>query len=112
MLAAITRSKLKQFMGDYQFGVLAVGGGITVAGSALDAVTRGISAALVEMQNFAVDTPRRSTKLAQGGLRYLKQFEVGNVVVTGKECDSVYRNSPIISETKVKDGELSEGSDY
>ncbi len=75
MLAAMTRPKAKQFMGDYQFDVLDIGGGITGAGIALDAVTRGLSVALVEMQDFVADTPRQSIKLVHGGMGYLKQLE-------------------------------------
>ena len=53
MLSSITRPKVKQFMRDYQFDLLVIGGGITGAGIALDAVTRGLSVALVDMQDFA-----------------------------------------------------------
>ncbi|MER2089045.1 MAG: glycerol-3-phosphate dehydrogenase/oxidase, partial [Sporosarcina sp.] len=93
MLSAITRPKVKQFMGDYQFDVLVIGGGITGAGIALDAVTRGLSVALVEMQDFAAGTSSRSTKLVHGGLRYLKQLDVKIVAETGWERDIVYQNA-------------------
>jgi glycerol-3-phosphate dehydrogenase len=93
MLSAITRPKVKQFMGDYQFDVLVIGGGITGAGIALDAVTRGLSVALVEMQDFAAGTSSRSTKLVHGGLRYLKQLEVKIIAETGRERDIVYQNA-------------------
>ena len=83
MLSAITRPKVKQFMSDYQFDVLVIGGGITGAGIALDAVTRGFSVALIEMQDFAAGTSSRSTKLVHGGLRYLKQLELKIVAETG-----------------------------
>lgn len=93
MLSAITRPKVKQFMSDYQFDVLVIGGGITGAGIALDAVTRGLSVALIEMQDFAAGTSSRSTKLVHGGLRYLKQLELKIVAETGRERDIVYRNA-------------------
>ena len=68
MLSAIQRPKIKQHLNDYKFDLLVIGGGITGAGIALDAVTRGLSVALVEMQDFAAGTSSRSTKLVHGGL--------------------------------------------
>jgi glycerol-3-phosphate dehydrogenase len=53
--------------------VLVVGGGVTGAGIALDAATRGLSVALVERGDFASGTSSRSSKLIHGGLRYLEQ---------------------------------------
>src|SRR4051794_107008 len=55
--------------------VLVVGGGVTGAGAALDAVTRGLSTALVEARDFASGTSSRSSKLFHGGLRYLEQMD-------------------------------------
>jgi len=55
--------------------VLIVGGGITGAGLALDAVSRGLRVALVEKRDFAAGTSSRSTKLIHGGLRYLEHFD-------------------------------------
>ena len=54
-----------------------VGGGITGAGIALDAATRGLRVALVERRDFAAGTSSRSTKLIHGGLRYLAQGQAG-----------------------------------
>ena len=98
MLSSITRPKVKQFMRDYQFDLLIIGGGITGAGIALDAVTRGLSVALVDMQDFAAGTSSRSTKLIHGGLRYLKQMELKIVSETGRERDIVYRNALHVTE--------------
>src|SRR5688572_15567766 len=61
------------------FDVLVVGGGITGAGVALDAATRGYSVALVEGRDFAIGTSSRSSKLVHGGLRYLQNFDLGLV---------------------------------
>jgi glycerol-3-phosphate dehydrogenase len=55
--------------------VLVVGGGITGAGVALDAATRGLSVAMVEKRDFAAGTSSRSSKLIHGGLRYLEQLD-------------------------------------
>jgi glycerol-3-phosphate dehydrogenase len=59
--------------------VLVVGGGVTGAGVALDAATRGLSVALVEKRDFGAGTSSRSSKLIHGGLRYLEQRDFGLV---------------------------------
>ena len=61
---------------DEQFDVLVVGAGVTGAGAALDAASRGLSVALVEARDLAAGTSSRSTKLIHGGLRYLEQLEL------------------------------------
>lgn len=87
------RSKLIHLMNTYSFDVLVIGGGITGAGIALDAASRGLSVALVDMQDFAAGTSSRSTKLIHGGLRYLKQLEFRLVAEVGREREIVYENS-------------------
>jgi glycerol-3-phosphate dehydrogenase len=62
-----------------EFDLVVVGGGITGAGVALDAATRGYSVALVERADFASGTSSRSSKLVHGGLRYLQHFDLGLV---------------------------------
>ena len=61
------------------FDLAVVGGGITGAGVALDAASRGYSVALVEKADFAAGTSSRSSKLIHGGLRYLQSFDLGLV---------------------------------
>ena len=61
------------------FDVLVIGGGITGAGVALDAATRGLSVALVERADYSIGTSSRSSKLVHGGLRYLQNFDLGLV---------------------------------
>ncbi|XP_073230331.1 glycerol-3-phosphate dehydrogenase, mitochondrial-like [Porites lutea] len=56
-----------------EFDVLVIGGGASGCGVALDAVTRGLSTALVERDDFASGTSSRSTKLIHGGVRYLQK---------------------------------------
>lgn len=56
------------------FDVVVIGAGVTGAGTALDAATRGLSVALVEQRDYASGTSSRSSKLFHGGLRYLEQF--------------------------------------
>jgi glycerol-3-phosphate dehydrogenase len=62
-----------------RFDVLVIGGGITGAGVALDAASRGYSVALVEQADYASGTSSRSSKLVHGGLRYLQNFDLGLV---------------------------------
>ena len=58
-----------------EFDVLIVGGGVVGAGAALDAVTRGLSTAIVEARDWASGTSSRSSKLIHGGLRYLEMLD-------------------------------------
>src|SRR5476651_1136890 len=60
-------------LADESFDVLVIGGGITGAGVALDAASRGLRTALVERDDFASGTSSKSSKLVHGGLRYLQQ---------------------------------------
>jgi glycerol-3-phosphate dehydrogenase len=61
------------------FDLVVVGGGITGAGVALDAASRGYSVALLEKADYAAGTSSRSSKLIHGGLRYLQNFDLGLV---------------------------------
>ncbi|NWQ41381.1 FAD-dependent oxidoreductase [Bacillus sp. EB106-08-02-XG196] len=94
----INRNEMIDNLKNMEFDVLVIGGGITGAGITLDAATRGMKTALVEMQDFAAGTSSRSTKLIHGGLRYLKQFEVKMVAEVGKERAIVYENGPHVTE--------------
>lgn len=58
-----------------ELDVLVIGGGVTGAGIALDAVARGLSTAIVEAQDWASGTSSRSSKLVHGGLRYLQMLD-------------------------------------
>jgi len=59
-----------------EFDVVVIGGGITGAGVALDAASRGLRVALLERDDFASGTSSKSSKLIHGGLRYLQQGDV------------------------------------
>lgn len=61
--------------GGPELDVLVIGGGVTGAGIALDAVTRGLSTAVIEAQDWASGTSSRSSKLVHGGLRYLQMLD-------------------------------------
>ena len=73
----IARSDAVAALRAERFDVVVVGGGITGAGVALDAATRGYSVALVEKADYASGTSSRSSKLVHGGLRYLQNFDLG-----------------------------------
>src|SRR6187551_268537 len=75
----LTRTDAITAMGSDAYDVLVIGGGITGAGVALDAATRGYSVALVEKSDYAAGTSSRSSKLVHGGLRYLQNFDLGLV---------------------------------
>jgi glycerol-3-phosphate dehydrogenase len=95
--SSLNREDFLKTMSKVHYDLLIIGGGITGAGIALDAVLRGMKVALVEMQDFAAGTSSRSTKLVHGGLRYLKQFQVGMVAEVGKERAVVYENGPHVT---------------
>lgn len=94
--SAIERAHQIENLKNQHFDILVIGGGITGAGIALDAATRGLKVALVEKRDFAEGTSSRSTKLIHGGLRYLKQLEFGIVRETGQERTILYKNAPHI----------------
>lgn len=75
----IDRAQALAALSEEPFDVVVIGGGITGAGVALDAATRGYSVALVERADFASGTSSRSSKLIHGGLRYLQNFDLGLV---------------------------------
>jgi glycerol-3-phosphate dehydrogenase len=75
----IERAQAVAALSEDEFDVVVIGGGITGAGVALDAATRGYSVALVERADFASGTSSRSSKLVHGGLRYLQNFDLGLV---------------------------------
>ncbi len=78
-LSPAARQEALEAMQDGELDVLVVGGGITGVGTALDAVTRGLSVALLEQRDFASGTSSRSSKLIHGGLRYLEMLDFGLV---------------------------------
>jgi glycerol-3-phosphate dehydrogenase len=66
-------------MTEHELDVLVVGGGVVGAGAALDAVTRGLTTAIVDARDWASGTSSRSSKLIHGGLRYLEMLDFGLV---------------------------------
>jgi glycerol kinase len=77
-----------------KYDILIIGGGVTGAGIALDAASRGLKTCLIEKNDFASGTSNKSTKLIHGGLRYLKQMEIGLVKESGSERAIVHNLVP------------------
>ncbi|HZJ29701.1 MAG TPA: glycerol-3-phosphate dehydrogenase/oxidase [Solirubrobacterales bacterium] len=75
----ISRRQALEALAGQHFEVVVIGGGITGAGVALDAATRGYSVALLEARDYAIGTSSRSSKMVHGGLRYLQNFDLGLV---------------------------------
>lgn len=97
LLSSHQREEIYEQLKKEKLDILVIGGGITGAGIALDATTRGMKVGLVEMQDFAAGTSSRSTKLVHGGLRYLQQLEFKIVAEVGKEREIVYENGPHVT---------------
>lgn len=92
------RSTVLARLEENTFDVLIIGGGITGAGIALDASSRGLKVALLEMQDYASGTSGRSTKLIHGGLRYLKQLEFSLVAEVGRERKIIHQLAPHLTK--------------
>ncbi len=94
MIGTFDRASGLQRLEEQTFDVLVIGGGITGAGVLLDAVSRGLSAALVEKHDFASGTSSKSSKLVHGGLRYLQHGEIGLVREALAERTTLMRMAP------------------
>lgn len=89
---------LEKLQASSEFDLLVVGGGITGAGIALDAASRGLKVALVERGDFASGTSSKSSKLVHGGLRYLEQRGFGLVREAAQERDLLRQLAPHLVE--------------
>ena len=92
--SVVYRTKQIEKLKSVKYDLIIIGGGITGAGIALDAASRGIKTCLVEKNDFASGTSNKSTKLIHGGLRYLKQFEIGLVKESGRERAIIHKLAP------------------
>jgi glycerol-3-phosphate dehydrogenase len=97
-LSSSVRTHNLSLLGSEQFDVLVIGGGITGAGVALDAVARGYKVALVEKVDFASGTSSKATKLVHGGIRYLPEFDFALVREALVERGTLLRNAPFLVE--------------
>jgi glycerol-3-phosphate dehydrogenase len=93
-LSTFNRENIANDLKSTEFDLLIIGGGITGAGIALDAASRGMKVALIEKGDFASGTSSKSTKLIHGGLRYLKQFDFWLVKEVGTERAIVHKLAP------------------
>lgn len=89
-----TRAEALKRFGAEVFDLLIIGGGITGAGTARDAASRGLKVALVEARDFAWGTSSRSSKLIHGGLRYLQNMELGLVFEALSERSHLLKTVP------------------
>ena len=85
-------------LSDQTFDLLVIGGGITGAGVARDAVLRGLSVALIEAQDLASGTSSRSSKMIHGGLRYLVAGDVAVVKESASERNTLHRIAPHLAQ--------------
>lgn len=90
-LTADSRAEALAAMESTPLDILVIGGGITGAGIALDAATRGLTVGVVEAQDWASGTSSRSSKLIHGGLRYLQMLDFGLVLEALRERDLLIR---------------------
>lgn len=91
-----TRTNIIQNLQTSELDLLIIGGGIIGAGVAFQAAASGAKVGLVDMQDFAAGTSSRSTKLVHGGIRYLKNFEIGVVSDIVSERQIVQHIAPHI----------------
>ncbi|RIV34822.1 glycerol-3-phosphate dehydrogenase/oxidase [Flagellimonas lutimaris] len=90
----VNRKENLQKVAKEVYDLVVIGGGITGAGIALDASSRGMKVLLLEKGDFASGTSSKSTKLIHGGLRYLKQFDFWLVKEVGSERAIVHKLAP------------------
>jgi glycerol-3-phosphate dehydrogenase len=94
MTGDFVRARALARLADERFDLVVIGGGITGAGVALDAASRGLRTALVERDDFASGTSSKSSKLVHGGIRYLQQREYRLVYDALRERQIALRNAP------------------
>ncbi len=90
----LDRKRQLQRVRTTKYDLVIIGGGVTGAGIALDASSRGLKVCLIEKNDFASGTSNKSTKLIHGGLRYLKQMEISLVKESGSERATVHKLAP------------------
>src|SRR5262245_42087204 len=77
-----------------EYDLVIIGGGITGAGAARDAASRGMKVLLIEKDDFAQGTSSRSSKLIHGGIRYLENLEFGLVFEALSERRLLFEIAP------------------
>jgi len=92
--AAFDRTEAVARLGSETFDVVVVGAGVTGAGVALDAASRGLRTALVDAGDIGSGTSSRSSKMVHGGFRYLQQGDVPLVFEALRERRRLLANAP------------------
>ena len=87
-------------LGETEFDLVVIGGGITGAATARDAALRGLSVLLVEKDDFASGTSSRSSKLIHGGLRYLETYQFRLVAESVRERERMLALAPHLTEVR------------
>ncbi|HPN70385.1 MAG TPA: glycerol-3-phosphate dehydrogenase/oxidase [Saprospiraceae bacterium] len=82
------------------FDIVVIGGGASGLGTALDAVSRGLSVLLVEKYDFGKGTSSKATKLLHGGVRYLAQGDISLVIEALHERKTILKNAPHLARTQ------------
>src|SRR3954453_8748916 len=93
-LSPQARAEALDRMAEAELDVLVIGGGVVGAGSALDAATRGLRVGLVDGRDLASGRSSRSSKLIDGGLRYLEMLDFGLVHEALRERDPLMTGRP------------------
>ncbi len=88
------RAQALERLGTETFDVLVIGAGVTGAGVAVDAASRGLHTALVEHRDFGYGTSSKSSKMVHGGIRYLQQGDVRLVWQALRERQNLLKNAP------------------
>jgi glycerol-3-phosphate dehydrogenase len=90
----LDRKNIIKKMSSTEYDVVIIGGGITGAGVARDAASRGMKVALIEASDFASGTSSRSSKLIHGGIRYLENMEFHLVFEALSERATLFKIAP------------------
>ena len=97
-MTTFQRAEQLRVLASSSFDVVVIGAGMTGAGVALDAASRGLRVALVERRDVASGTSSKSSKMVHGGLRYLQQKELRLVYENLRERQRLLRNVPYLVE--------------
>jgi glycerol-3-phosphate dehydrogenase len=96
---AMRRAELSA-LGEQEFDLVVIGGGITGAATARDAALRGLRVLVVEKDDFASGTSSKSSKLIHGGLRYLQTYQFKLVAESLRERETALRIAPHLTELR------------
>jgi glycerol-3-phosphate dehydrogenase len=95
-MAPFDRAQSLRLLASTTYDVVVIGAGMTGAGVALDAASRGLKVALIEAGDIASGTSSKSSKMVHGGLRYLQQKEFRLVYENLRERQRLLENAPFL----------------